>query len=395
MSQSSKTILNRVFSKKKVTALFYIIFLITISACNDQNQNSAWAETTIDSNPLFTPKQLLQERKLETVYHHSETVRCGILAQNGDLWFGTSNEGLYKFDGNSFTQYTVKDGLSDNNVISILEDKEGILWLGTGDGICRYDHKSFTSIPIPNANKNIWGEGMGSNHVLCIMQDKSGFIWFGTWGGGAFRFDPSKPLTSEGNYINFLADRGRIQKDGLHHNVIQSIIEDTDGNIWLTSMTHDGISKYDGKNFTHFMPEDGLSYDQVTCSYQDRVGNIWFGSLGNENGSLDRFDGNNFTNFNEQDGLCSNNTIAIHEDQAGNLWLGSSRGELCIYDGKTFSPFTTKDGQTFERTGFIMEDSNGNVWFGGNYGHLFRYNPSETIKTGEIVVVDFTQKGSV
>lgn len=325
-------------------------------------------------------------------YELSDAVRQGFLDRSGSLWFATNNEGVYRYDGTSFTHFSVQDGLCSNYVSCITEDDAGNLWFGTDKGLCRFDHKTFTQVPIPwDGNENLWGEGMNANLVLGIMKDQTGNIWFGTWGNGAHRFDPSKP-TGSGTYefTSFLQNRGSLYEDNLHRNVIQSILEDASGAIWFTSMSHGGVSRYQNETFTHFMPEDGLSDDMVFSSLQDRAGNIWLGMLGNRNGALDRYDGTSFTLFNEADGLCNSNVICMYEDRSGKLWLGSGRGELCIYDPKAsekkFTPFTTRDGQRFEHILFVTEDASGHIWFGGNYGRLFRYDGT--------TVTDFTQKAN-
>lgn len=327
-------------------------------------------------------------------YTLSDAVRCGFLDKAGNLWFGTNNEGVYRYDGTTFTHYSTREGLCSNYVSAITEDDHGNLWFGTDNGLCLYDQETFTHVPIPwDGNENLWGEGMNANLVLCLLKDSNGQIWFGTWGNGAHRFDPSA-RTASGDFAfsSFLQQRGSIYNDSLHRNVIQSITEDQSGNIWFTSMSHGGISRYADGAFTHWMPEDGLSDDMVFSSFADGAGHIWFGMLGNRKGALDRFDGRSFTHFKETDGLCSSNIICIYQDRSGKLWLGSGRGNLCVYDPKAaaetgekaFRPFTTGDGQSFGNIRFVTEDTAGNIWFGGNFGKLFRYDG--------MTVTDYTQK---
>jgi len=339
-------------------------------------------------------------------YGVSDAMRNGYLDKEGIMWFGTNNEGLYRFDGTTFTHFSERDGLCSNVIKAIIEDNDGNLWFGTNEGLCRYDRKTFTHVPIPwKDTSSTWLDLVypivNPNEVWCLLQDKKGDFWMGTSGGGAYRYDGD-------TFTSFLSNHGRKQTDSLYHNVVSSVTEDAAGNIWFTSMTHGGVSRYNGTTFTHFMPEDGLSDDMVRTSFEDRAGNIWFGSLGNRNGGLDRYDPSavgmtgsksqpggqgGFTNFNETDGLCNTNVLCIYEDKTGKLWLGSGRGSMCIYDpeaslrpdGKTFEPFTTKEGQTFDNISFISEDASGNIWFGGQYGQLFRYDG--------ITLTDFTQKG--
>lgn len=258
------------------------------------------------------------------------------------MWFGTNDEGVYRYDGRSFTHYTEQQGLSSNHVNAITHDGEGNLWFGTDDGLCRFDGAEFTHVPIPwDANEDLWGPGLNANLVLSLLCDRRGDIWLGTWGNGAHRFDPSREL-GPGLYEfdSFLQDQGAVYDDGSHRNAIQDLLEDSNGDIWLTSMSHGGVSRFDGKTFAH---------------------------------------------FNEANGLSSNNVICIYEDRAGRLWLGSERGELCRLEptadpdeAPVIVPFTV-DGRRFEKIRFITEDASGGVWFGGNYGQLFRYDGHELV----------------
>ena len=99
----------------------------------------------------------------------------------GNLWFGiTGGDGVFHYDGKVFTHFTTKDGLCNNDVGSILEDKNGDLWFCTDGGICRYDGKKMTHFDME--------EGPLSHTIFCIIEDKTGNIWFGTE-GGVIRYD--------------------------------------------------------------------------------------------------------------------------------------------------------------------------------------------------------------
>lgn len=314
----------------------------------------------------------------------ANTIRAAYADDKGDLWF-SSNQGVYRYDGESFINLSTKDGLSDNQITSIMQDHSGDMWFGVPDGLCRFDGKIFTHIPVPYTEiSTSWLDKVypvvNPNQVLSMLQDRSGDYWIGTNGGGAYHYDGE-------TFTSFLADHGRLQTDGLYHNAILNVTEDTRGNIWFTSLTHGGVSRYDGTTMRHFKTEDGLSDNVVRSAYSDRSGNVWFGSNGNRKGGLDRFDGKNFTNFNLADGLSSSNTSVIFEDSTGKLWVGSHTptGSLCIFDGERFSPFTLNQGQTFEFINFIIEDAQANIWFGGNHGQLFRYDGED--------LTDFSLKG--
>lgn len=302
----------------------------------------------------------------------ANTIRTAYADDKGNLWF-SSNQGVYRYDGESFTNLSTNDGLSDNQITSIMQDNEGNMWFGVPDGLCRFDGKSFTHIPVPYTEiSTSWLDQVypvvNPNQVVSMLQDQNGDFWIGTNGGGAYRYDGE-------TFTSFLADHGRLQTDGLYHNIILNVTEDTKGNIWFTSLIHGGVSRYDGSAMRHFTTKDGLSDNVVRSNYTDKSGNVWFGSNGNRKGGLDRFDGKNFTNFHLADGLSGTNISAIFEDSKGKLWVSSYSGSsLCTFDGKRFAPFTTSRGRTFEFISFIIEDAQANIWFGGNHGQLFRYD---------------------
>jgi len=104
--------------------------------------------------------------------------------KNGNLWIGTYGGGVCKYDGVSFTHFTEKEGLGSNVVVSILEDKSENIWFGTlGGGVCKYDGKTFTHFTEK--------EGLGSNFVNCIIEDHSGNLWIGTADRGVTKYDPA------------------------------------------------------------------------------------------------------------------------------------------------------------------------------------------------------------
>ena len=352
-------------------------FFILISACNRQEiPNSSNQSNITDS----VQSAKVKNKSQPIIYKKDDVVRTALQDKAGNLWFGTSNEGVFRYDGKTFTNFSEKNGLSNNFINVIFEDKEGKMWFGTRDGLYSFDGEKFAHIPLPWDGKNdLWGDLCNPNHVLSLIQDKKGFFWLGTCGGGAYRYDGK-------TFTPFLANEGRLQSDSLHHNVIKSITEDAAGNLWFTSLTHGGVSRYDGETFTHFTSKDGLSYDMVFSSFQDKSGNLWFGTMMSDKGGLFRYnsDSGDFTRFNKKDGLCDNFVTGIMEDSNGLLWLCTG-GKVCKFDGEKFTPFLPKSDQVLRDINFILEDEKGDIWFCGNYGSLWKYD-GETL-------TDFSQKG--
>ena len=293
-------------------------------------------------------------------------VSSGLKDKNGNLWFAVSDRGVYRYDGKSFVNFTKKDGLCDNIVSCIYEDKIGILWFGTNNGVSHYDGKKFTNFPIPmvdsTSNHSIPNSySQSPKQVGSILQDKAGNFWFVTLHHGVFRYDGK-------SFSNFLP-----------HEVLLCISEDKNGNILVGSWNHGGVYSYDGKSFTNL---NGFSDNMIFCMLKDKVEKVW---VGTRDHSLDRFDGKLVTNFSEKDGLSNNNVSSLFEDKTGNLWVGSDirwgskRGDAFCYNGKSFTNVTAKAGLTMVE-GFvysvrtIVEDNLGNIWIGSRDGILLCYN---------------------
>ncbi|MFN5183543.1 MAG: two-component regulator propeller domain-containing protein [Bacteroidota bacterium] len=363
-------------------------------------------------------------------------VVLAILEDNsGNLWFGTNGgTGVIKYNGNcvddiingtnlykhkpqdlkknkkeidkSFTHYTINEGLSNNNIWSIIEDKSGNLWFGTsGGGVSKFDGKSFTNYTEK--------EGLGNNDVRSIFEDKSGNIWFGTYGGGVSKYNgncvddiingtnlykhKNKDLTkSKKDLIKYFMNY--TEKEGLSSNYVRSILEDKSGNLWFGT-NKGGVNKYDGnciddiinktnlyqhnqqdlrknkkdliKSFTQFTEKEGLSSNHVLPILEDKSGNLWFGTSG---GGVCKYNGNSFVHYTEKEGLSYYVIRAIVEDKNGNIWLGTSGGGVCKYDGKSFTNYTKKEGLGSNVVFSILEDKSGNLWFGTSGEGVSRFD---------------------
>ncbi|MEZ4793833.1 MAG: two-component regulator propeller domain-containing protein [Gelidibacter sp.] len=300
---------------------------------------------------------------------------CGLKDKEGNLWFGSRGNGIFKYNGKEFTNYTTENGLCDNDISYISEDKEGNLWFGTPKGACKYNGDTFShlDIPKPSSSSN-WLDKMypmvNPNQVMSILEDSKGNFWFGTNGQGVFKYDGK-------SYTQHLSDIGKVYEDNLQHNIVLSIVEDLKGNIWFTSLSHGGVSVFDGEKFTHYTKE--LSDDFIRVAFCDKKGNIWIGTHGNRNGGLDQYDGNKFNAFHKtKDGFENNNVRWIYEDKQGKLWLGSGITELSTFDGNYFKKFKDENGKTFERIIFIIGDSKENIWFGSKNG-LWKFDGKQVI----------------
>jgi ligand-binding sensor domain-containing protein len=270
--------------------------------------------------------------------------------------------GVYRYDTTSdkFTNFTMQDGLNDNNIESVFEDKAGNIWFGTAHGVCRYDGKTFTDITTK--------ESLCKFDINCILEDKNGNFWFGTNGYGVCCYNPS---TSAITHFTM--------EQGLGSNAVQCIFEDKSGNLWLGERAG-GVCRYDttSSRFTQVNGEGYLS-SQIMSIIQDKTGNIWFVNLYN---GLCRYDGKSYTHFTKDNGLCNDTITSIYADKKENLWLGSDAGHwdtgsagLCRYNPTTgvSTHFSEKDGITKSNVWTILEENDGTIWV-GTKGGLYRYH---------------------
>jgi ligand-binding sensor domain-containing protein len=308
-------------------------------------------------------------------------VQCVLQDKAGNLWFGTSDNGLYKYDGKSFSQFLVADGLNSSNISCLLEDKDGKMWVGTEMGLCLYDGKAFSKIHIPlpknlPPNKNPYYQ----NHwVYSMLQAKNGKLWFVTI-DGVYIYDGKSfthfPIDEAPNGFTNSNDK------------VERILEDKTGNIWLGGRTNEGVFRYDGKSITNFkLKELTLQFESnksVSHSWgwpqlQDKNGDIWFSNWA----GAYRYDGKTFTSFTKSDGLPGYNGLVakIIEDKNGNLWFGGEGG-LFRYDGKSFTSF--KDGLINPWIWTILEDKSGNLWVGTRETGLYLFNGKTFISYSEL-----------
>lgn len=295
------------------------------------------------------------------------SIRCGLQDQAGNLWFGSTGEGVYRYNGSSFTNFSTDDGLSSNYIWCIYEDTAGNIWFGTADGISRYDGVKFTAIPmsaINGSNTKLWYDNYGNpseeNAIWDIMQDRTGMFWIATT-RGVYRYDGK-------TFAHFSHDDGVNNTTGVTINKIEYILEDKAGNIWFSGRMTEGLFQFDGTTLTNHKP---LGKSWLWPQLQDKAGNIWFS---NWSGAY-RYDGKTFTKFNDTDSSIKVITC-IHEDRSGNLWFGGDLKDASLfrYDGKAVTLFTTKDGPSKNSVSSIVEDRDGSLWFGTRGMGLYRYD---------------------
>jgi ligand-binding sensor domain-containing protein len=310
-----------------ILKLSYTVLLLTLAACFKGQENgvrpngNAALESSIEvrSTGAVALGQLglLQPETTQV----SQYIRRMFQDEAGNIWFGTNDDGVVRYDGKSFRNFTARGGLPDDDVWSLLLDRSGILWIGTASGVSRYDGNTFSSFEIPEANIT----GHAASLMWSIAEDRDGNIWFGSNGRGVFRYDGT-------NITRF------SRQDGLGSDIVQTIVQDRAGVLWFG--TRDGgLSRYDGIAFAHSPMGADADGGYVWTMLEDRAGLLWVSLLGD---GLYRHDGKSFTHYSTADGLGNTYVQSILEDRDGTLWVGTSGG-MYRFNGKTFSNFTRED----------------------------------------------------
>lgn len=159
------------------TSFTILLLLFCLFAINGQNNNQATNRFVSD----FDNKIAVNSINLSNSKELDDNIRSIFHDTKGNYWFGTNDAGVYRYDGKSLVQFTVKDGLSNNQVQSIQEDKDGNIWFGTGlFNVSRFDGKSFTTF----TKKEEFPFMAEDNHEWKLTQND---LWFYA-GSGVYRY---------------------------------------------------------------------------------------------------------------------------------------------------------------------------------------------------------------
>jgi len=294
----------------------------------------------------------------------------------GKYWFGSNGKGIYSLYGNDLKQFTTIDGLVNNSIRGIQEDKDGNIYIETTDGISKFDGRQFTTLKAIKSSNNQWKletndlwfgynahdlyrydgdslfelklprqdlkkafgvepEGVpfkGLNNtpyaVFGVNKDKEGNVWFGTSTAGAFRYNGNSFLWFGEKELSTLPD-GRVPG-------VRSMLQDKNGYFWLSNF----ISKYK-------IEPGSLQYEKVkgienenpnyfNSGIVSKDGDLWMTTYG---GIVWKYDGKTFTRFKIHNGKELVLLITIYQDKNDVLWLGTDNDGVYKLNGEVFEKF--------------------------------------------------------
>jgi signal transduction histidine kinase/ligand-binding sensor domain-containing protein len=346
--------------------------------------------------------------------------------RDGFFWIG-GNNGLYKYDGYTFKPYVAGPGsIAGNYVTALYEDSRGVIWAGSLSGLSVYDKATdtFTNwLHDPDDPASINSDHIGDSKQQAIVEDADSMVWIGT-GNGLNRFDSTTRTfthyqeqfidpdiwsiyldaeqflwvgTSHGLH-KFDPRRGRVLEQyetnnddfaSLHGKHLSSILEDRDGTLWVGTM-NGGINRLEKgqKRFTHYRhdPDDdnSLSADGVLSIMEDVNGMLWFATVG---GGLNLFDkgSGTFTHYlyNPDDvhGIAENYITKVYQDPLGVIWFSGLGGILHRNDpgSRKFKRYVhnPQNPDSLSKGPYIaqvIEDQEGIIWIAVGSGGLNRYD---------------------
>ena len=311
----------------------------------------------------------------------------------------------------NFKNITIEDGLSQSTVETIYQDSKGYIWIGTNDGLDRYNGYEFKHYKHDKYDKN----SIANNYIVDIIEDKNEYIWVSTI-GGLSRINPDKDeiknyysKEDSGNLSNSnlwqllctkdnrliastidglnVYDKNKdkftriLYKEGeLPSQYIYSLEEDINGHIWVG--TDNGLVELDKDLNIVKSYQDAIGDSDVYNVYDDSKGNIWVCTL--DNGlfkiNLDDKSVENYKNNNSKISIPSNNVRDIISDSEGKLWIATDKG-LCTFDYER-EEFITYNKKSYQSNSLIddeifclLKDSSGLIWI-GTYSGISRFNPN-------------------
>jgi len=287
-----------------------------------------------------------------------------------------------------FRTLSLADGLSQSSVYAIVQDRDGFLWIGTEDGLNRYDGYRFQVYKNdPNDTSSL-----SDSHIHALLLDHDDVLYVGTYGGGLNRFD-----RDANRFDRFFFEKG--QDGGISHNTVTSLVEDVDGGIWVATLGG-GLNYFDPERGTFLAhqhdPDDpsSLSANEVWCLSLDSKGALWVGTLNGLNrlSPAEREKARSakarFVRVmpHERDGgLADEGIRCVLEDRSSEIWVGTFEGGLFRLLSKEverlpgesyrFAHYAPEPGPDLDWDGDIrsvFEDDHGNFWVGTDGGGLFR-----------------------
>jgi ligand-binding sensor domain-containing protein/anti-sigma regulatory factor (Ser/Thr protein kinase) len=321
--------------------------------------------------------QRLRNGHFETLRGIHSTVRTLLQTSDGTLWIGTIAEGLWTFKDNRLTHVSGPQLLPSDTVLSIFEDDQKQVWIGTQAGLVRFNSTPVNLIPLPEGSDsdfetisgdstgNVWiaaqnlyliHDGVAKKaaygnlpdvRVRNIFRARDGELWIGTDGSGAYL------VHKDGQTTHYSAP------SELTNNFIRGFMEARDGSMWVA--TDEGVSVLSEHGVRKFTEANGLVYFSARSMLEDAKGGVWIGT----DRGLSFWKNGIFQENAATRELKKEKVWSILEDRAGMLWLGTRDHGIFRYHDNVVEQYTTSQGLPTNSVYQILQDRHSGFWMTG------------------------------
>lgn len=294
-------------------------------------------------------------------------VLCFLQDREKNIWLGTDGGGAVKYGSQALTSIGSRNGLPSELVLSMHHAKDGKIWYGHDNGVSLYDGSSYKFFDAKN--------GFATEKVWCIYEGAAGTIWVATYGSGIFQYRNEK-------FTLFTRNKDLVSKN------VRAIKKDSKGRLWVG--TANGLHLFDGGKMSVYTRREGMPANRILGVYEDSRGRLWVGTSG---GGLvqvmEQEGGFTFKSISEAEGLAGNVVLSIAEDKAGNIWTASFGGVTCIdaAGGKT-KRITRKEGLCSNTAYAIAFANDGSAIIGTNSG-VDKLDATAFVKSGKVSIRHF------
>lgn len=265
----------------------------------------------------------------------------------GPLWIGTQDKGLFRLTGNQLEQLSQQNGLPDNRVLSLFQDRDLNLWVGTNVGLYRMRNTAFRTLTTHN--------GLSDNYIRTLLRTDDGAVWIGTAtglnrfvDGQISQWQPKQPM--------------RIQS-------YRSLAQAANGDLWAGTFADGAIRIRQGTEIERYSRKDGLVSDLVTAILPLADGRVFFGT----NAGLSLLQDGRFQTFHISDGLPGEFVSSVRQDSRGDIWICTNGGVAVYRDGKFEAIDQKQFAPAFQVFDVWFEQGASRVWFATDRG-LARYD---------------------